>query len=131
MRKAHLSLVMFRLEKHAFALEASAVKGMRDDPDGTIAASPCAHHAADLLAPGGREASRSSPNHWLQLGHEQGDWRLGVPGEATLVRLPLHDLHPLPDLLAQCCRLPALKALGFHQGELVALLDPARLRPSR
>ncbi|KGK42411.1 hypothetical protein LH51_07835 [Nitrincola sp. A-D6] len=71
------------------------------------------------------EALRQDPavTQWLRITGHSADWLLGLNVGADLIELEPAEIYPLPSLLAQRSNFEPLKALGFHQQRLVALLD--------
>ena len=64
---------------------------------------------------------------WLRLRGRAADWLLGISKSADLIELAPEQIYPLPELLVQGSKFDPLKALGFYQQQLIALLDVDQL----
>lgn len=114
-----LPIVIFHHQGHRFALEAQYISrqgqvvGLEDD---------AFIRFSDLLMP--NEQTVVTVVQWLELLGQSGHtWRLGLEVPAELVELPIDCIHPLPSLLQARRQFPALQALAWYQGALVALLS--------
>ncbi|WP_417581131.1 hypothetical protein [Nitrincola sp.] len=116
-----LPLVVFSHRGSLFGLEAIRVAG-RGLVDAQMAS--IVPFAALYSVDSGTEASFSEPvTQWLRLRGHTADWLLGLSSDADLIELEPADIYPLPEMMAQSSIFKPLKALGFYQSQLVALLD--------
>lgn len=122
---ATLPIVVFTHESVLFGLEAHrvAARGLVDKSTASILpfSALYARHGEHKTAVDERITQ------WLRLRGQATDWLLGITNSADLIELQTSQIYPLPELLAQRSTFEPLKALGFYQQRLVALLDVERL----
>lgn len=102
-----LDMVLFRSGEHRLALMAHEVGGSRRP--GASHAQAC-HPAIESLFDLPEPATRAQP---MLITLKVGDRGFLADGPVELCRLADEAIHPLPPLLALCCRLRGLRALAF------------------
>ncbi|QEW08128.1 hypothetical protein [Nitrincola iocasae] len=115
-----LPVVVFSHEGSLFGLEAIRVagRGMIDAQISSIV--PFSVLYSDVA----NETLLTDPvSQWLKLRGKTADWLLGLSADADLIELQPADIHPLPEIMAQRSHFKPLKALGFYQQRVIALLD--------
>ena len=114
-----VAVVSFFADGHCVAVMASQVQAMQRSND--LATVPDIHpveHWLGLKLP----VRRAKPQQLL-VNAGRFVYAIEVDGPVELFEVPLQAIHPLPPLAERLCRIACLRALVFHNGCLIPLLD--------
>ena len=114
-----VAMVSFLADGHCVAVMASQVQAMQRPND--LVASPDIHPVEHWL--GLKHPLRRTRPQQLVVNAGRFVTVIEVDGPVELFEVSLQSIHPLPSLAERLCRIACLRALVFHNGCLIPLLD--------
>lgn len=117
-------LVAFQYSGYWFAVEARHVVAM-GKLQSLAAVEQKTINLSNLLS--GELPAVQTENFALQMRSQQDDLLLALDNEAQIIELNADSIWPLPPLLQQGRQHPSIKALAWHNDQLLTLLDAEQL----